>query len=111
MLDYLGASGAIWDFLGLSGTIWNYLGLFRTILQLSRTRVQVEAGESKFLLFETFLLFYFFSLERLLEELALLKIYHNLRGKLFGGTVWQINMELLGIFFQEYQDVHQVHHG
>ena len=39
--------------------------------------MQVGAGESKLLLFETFSLFYFylfFSLERFLEELALLKI-------------------------------------
>ena len=44
--DHLGLSGTIWDYLVLSGTIWNYLGL-------SQTRVQVEAGESKLLLFET----------------------------------------------------------
>ena len=60
--------------MGLSGgTIWDYL-------EPSQTRVQVEAGESKLLLFETFSFFYFyfyfyfyFSLERFLEELALLK--------------------------------------
>ena len=45
--DYLGISPTIWDYLGLSGTIWDYLGL-------SLTRVQVEEGESKLLLFETF---------------------------------------------------------
>ena len=52
--------------MGLSGTIWEYLGL-------SRTRVQVEAGESMLLLFETFSLVYFFLHKRFLEELALLK--------------------------------------
>ena len=61
----------------LSGTILDYLRLSRTILdyiRLSRTGVQVEAGESKLLLFETFWLYYFFFLlERFLEELALLK--------------------------------------
>ena len=67
--DYMGLSGTIWHYLVLSGTIWHYLGLYGT-------RVQVEAGESKLLLFETFPFFYFyyFSLERFLEELALLKI-------------------------------------
>ena len=72
--DYMGLSGTIWDHLGLSGTIWHYLGLFQT-------RVQVEAGESKLLLFETFSLFffyYYFLPERFLEELALLKeMYHT----------------------------------
>jgi len=68
--DYMGLSGTIWHYLVLSGTIWHYLGLYGT-------RVQVEAGESKLLLFETFPFFFYFyfyfSLERFLEELALLK--------------------------------------
>ena len=42
------------DYLGLFWTIWYFLGL-------SWTRVQVEAGESKFLLFETFSLFFIFT--------------------------------------------------
>ena len=55
--DYHGQSRAILDYLRLSGTIWDYLGLSGTILDyliLSPTRVQVEAGESKLLLFEIF---------------------------------------------------------
>ena len=55
--DYQGLSEIIWDYLGLSGIIWNYLRLSRSILdylRLSWTRVQVEAGESKLLLFEIF---------------------------------------------------------
>ena len=35
------------------GTIWDYLGP-------SRTRLQVEAGQSKLLLFETFIFFFYF---------------------------------------------------
>ena len=70
----MGLSGTISEYLGLSGTIWNYLGL-------SQTRVQVEAGENKLLLLETFSFFFssFFSRERVLEELALLKksVYAN----------------------------------
>ena len=42
ILDYLGLSWSILEYLGVSGTIWDYLGL-------SGTRVQVEAGESKFI--------------------------------------------------------------
>ena len=41
---------------------------------VSMIRVQVEAGESKLLLFETFSLVFFFSLEGFIEELALLKM-------------------------------------
>ena len=51
--DYMGIYGTIWDSLGLSRTIWDYLGLLWVYLGLSQTRVQVEAGESKLLLFET----------------------------------------------------------
>ena len=54
-------SGTIWDYLRLYGTIWEYPGISGTIsdyLGQSRTRVQVEAGESKLLLFETFWLFF-----------------------------------------------------
>ena len=51
--DYLGLSGTIRGYLRLSGAIWGYLGL-------SRTRVQVEAGESKLLLYETFSFFFFY---------------------------------------------------
>ena len=61
--DYLGQYGTIWDNLVLSGTIWDYDGLSGTMMDyvgLSGIRVQVEAGESKLLLFETFSLFYFF---------------------------------------------------
>ena len=52
--NYLGLSGIICDNLGLSGTIWNYLGLSGTIwdyLGPSRTRVPIEAVETKLLLF------------------------------------------------------------
>ena len=53
--DYHGIFWTIWDYMGLSGgTIWDYLGPFRT-------RVQVEAGESKLLLFETFSWIFFFT--------------------------------------------------
>ena len=58
----MGPSGTIWDYPGLSGTIWDYMGLSGTILdylRLSQTKVQVEARESKLLLFETFSLFFF----------------------------------------------------
>ena len=54
---------AIWHYLALSRIIWDYLGLYGTIsdyLELYQTRVQVEAGESNFLLFETFSLFHFY---------------------------------------------------
>ena len=44
------------------GTILDYLGLSRTNLTLYRARVQVEAGESKLLLLETFSFFFFFTL-------------------------------------------------
>ena len=63
ILNYLGLFWFISDYMGISGTIWDYLGLYGT-------RVQVEAGESKLLLFETF-----FSPTESVEELALLKIY------------------------------------
>ena len=99
--DYLGLSQTILDYLGLSRTIRNYLGLSQTFsdyLRLSRAISgylelswpisdylglswaiwsylhQVEAGEGKLLQFETFLFYYYFSLERFLEELALLKM-------------------------------------
>ena len=68
--DYLGLSGTIWNYMGISGNIWEYLGLSRTILNyleisetiwdylgLSWTRVQVIAGGSHLLLFETFSFF------------------------------------------------------
>ena len=41
--------------------------------QVSRIRVQVEARESKLLLFETFSFLFFFSHKRVIEELALLE--------------------------------------
>ena len=44
------------------------------LYRVSSIKVQVEAGESNLLQFETFSLFYyFFSYERVLEELSLLK--------------------------------------
>ena len=59
--DSLGLSGSIWEYLGLAGTIWDYMGLSGTIsnyLKLFRTLVQVEAGESKLMLFQNlFVLF------------------------------------------------------
>ena len=71
IFDYPGVSGTIWDYLVLSGTIMglygtssDYLDLSGTIwdyLRLSQTRIQVKAGESKSLLFETFSFLYFFS--------------------------------------------------
>ena len=69
--------------MGLSGTIWDYLELSElseTILDymgLSRTKVQIKAGESKLLLFETFGVFL---PTGSIEELALLKtvlLIHN----------------------------------
>ena len=50
--DYLRLSGTIWDYRELSGAIGNYLGL-------SQTSVQVEARESKLLIFGNFLVFFF----------------------------------------------------
>ena len=75
--DYMGLSVTICDYHGLSGTIWDYLGWSWTILdnlRLSQNMVQVEAGENKLMLFETFSGFFFSSLERFLKELRLLKI-------------------------------------
>ena len=64
----LAISGYLWLYLAISG----YLGLSRAIS--GYLRLQVEVGESKLLLFETFSLAFFFSShERFLEELALLK--------------------------------------
>ena len=63
-MDYLVLSGTIWDYLGLSGNIWDYLELFGTIwnyARLSLARVQVEAGESKLLLFGNFSVPLFFT--------------------------------------------------
>ena len=51
----LGLSRAILDYLGLSWTIWDYQ------CQLSSIRAEVEAEESKLLLFETFFFFLLFS--------------------------------------------------
>ena len=56
--DYLRLSLTISDYHKLSRTLLDYLGLSRTIwdyMRPSRTRVHVETGESKLLLFETFL--------------------------------------------------------
>ena len=66
-LNYIGLFGTIWDYLRLSWKICDYLRLSETIceymwlsetiwdyLRLSWTRVQVEAGESKLLLFWNF---------------------------------------------------------
>ena len=79
-MDYLVLSSTIWYYLILSGSIWDYL-------QLSRTRGQVEAGESKLLLFETFPLFFYLLQRRVIEELALLKrlknIYFSKNGEKF----------------------------
>ena len=43
------------------------------LYRVSSIRVQIEAGKSNLLLFETFCFFLFFLHERVLEELALLK--------------------------------------
>ena len=81
--EYLGLSGTTWDYLGLSGTILDYLGLSGTIwnyLGLSWTREQVEAGETKLLVSETFWFFFFLRPTGSIEELALLKIKIAARG-------------------------------
>ena len=63
-MEYLELTGTICDYLGLFETIWGYLGISGTsiwdFLGLSWTWVQVETGESKLLLFETFSLVCFF---------------------------------------------------
>ena len=71
---YLKLSPTISDKTGISRAISDYLGIYRVL----STKVQVEAGENNLLQFETFSLFYYFVLhERVLEELALLKIKQN----------------------------------
>ena len=74
--NFLGLSHPILLYLGLSPSTLGYPGLSRCISvyhRLSRTRVQVEARGIKLFLFQNFFAI-FFSHERALEELALLKM-------------------------------------
>ena len=91
----LAISGYLWLYLAISGYPWLSLAItgYHWLFVL-KIRVQVEAGESKLLLFETFSWnYYFFLLERFLEELALLKITRRTtgaRGCYFQTSVYQV---------------------
>ena len=63
-----------------------YLAISDYLYQLSSIRLQLEAGESKLLLFETFPLFFKIVPGRVIEELALLKIKSQMS---YG--VWGVN--------------------
>ena len=84
ILGYLGLSWDIFVYLGLSWSILVYLGLSRAIYV--NYQVQVEAGDCKSLLFETFWLF--FPPTGSIDELRILKMEKTFKKKILSEQFW-----------------------